>query len=98
MSRYCHEFRKDGKLYLVSYGYDRPLQEYFIHAEEIDPPLDPPSDDRGMLFAVSSYNTMQCHPDYPGKMRWSNSELSELFTEWGVPYEYRVQLALDLPF
>jgi len=33
MSRYSHKFTKDDVNYVVSHGYDNPLQEYFLHVE-----------------------------------------------------------------
>lgn len=93
MSRYSHTVTVEGKDYTVSYGYDRPLSEYFLQVEDCGA-----EDDDGLLFAISSYNTMKCHPDYPGKFNWSNGELIELFVHWEVPFQHTAALASDMPF
>lgn len=101
MSRYSHNVVRDGAEYVVSYGYDRPLSEYFIHVEHANATHSRESeedDNPELLFAVSSYSTLKPHPDHPGKYKFSNSELLELFKEWGVPEKHISQLALDLPF
>ena len=100
MSRYAIEEIRSGVTYLVSFGYDNPCTEYFLHVEQIDPRPEPTEEDEQpeLIFAIASYNTMKCHPDYPGKFRWPNSELLRLFEHWGVPSVARVALAMDLPF
>jgi hypothetical protein len=103
MSRYTFETEREGVRYHVAFGYDNPLSEYFIHVSYADPKdmLGEPSTENPepeLLFAVSSYNTLKCHPDYPGKTKWSRGELLELFEAWNCPPLACQALAGDLPF
>lgn len=103
MSRYSVETIKDGARYIVSYGYDDPLTEYFLHVEHADAKhtgsAESAEDDNPeLLFAISSYHTLKCHPDYPGKTHFSNSEILELMQKWGVPKEAQSVVAMDERF
>jgi hypothetical protein len=82
--------------YQVSFGYDNPCTEYFIHVEQLTMVNDP--EEENLLFAVASYNTLTPHPSRPDKIRYSNGELLELFQAWGVPSTAQEALALDQPF
>jgi hypothetical protein len=94
MSRYTKQI--DDALYV--WGYDRPLQEYFLQAHNLKEPLR--DDDDGVLFSISSYNTLKPHPSTPRKMRYSNGEILELMEDLGdvVPEEHRYAIAMDIPF
>lgn len=83
MSRYGFRTTKDGKDYVVAYGYDRPLQEYFLQVE--DPSIE--DEDNQLIVWEGSRMT--------GK---SNSEICELFQHWNVPEKHIKMVALDLPF
>lgn len=78
--------KEPGKIYEVAYGYDRPLQEYFIQVFDINAP---DTDDDDVHCIVWEGN------------KWSdksNSEMLELFKLWGVPEKHLTAVALDLQF
>lgn len=84
----------NDKMYM--YGYDRPLQEYFFACFNTKAG----DDDEGVLFSISSHCTLAPHPDYPGKLNWSNGELIDIVKkEMGdnAPEEFLNAMALDLP-
>lgn len=108
MSRYSITKVRDNKKYTVSYGYD-VLSEFFLHVEyadekDIPAPKDDSNRDCGdednpeLLFAISSYNTLKCHPDFPNKFRWNQSEILDMMIQWGVPERHYRMVALDLSF
>lgn len=87
----------------VAYGFDRPMQEYFLTVEKAEPDQSQnqdviPTRDEDVIFAVSSHFSLNPHPDAPGKLSYSNSELFDLFEEFGVNEEHKAALALDVPF
>jgi len=101
MSRYSFDVVRDGTRYLVSFGYDYPCTEYFLHVEYADAHHCRESEEDGnpeLLFAIASYNTLKCHPDHPGKFRWSNGEMLEMYQCWDVPSVAQTAVALDQPF
>jgi hypothetical protein len=86
MSRYT-KVLEDGTY--VAYGYDEPLQEYFIQLFDSE---------EECLFSIANYNTLLEHPDAPHKVRYSNSELLEVFQKYNLPVNHIIMLASDLPF
>jgi hypothetical protein len=88
MSRYSFKIVKSsGKHYQVAYGFDRPMQEYFLQVFDLDKPDEDDKDDVQCIIWEGNRMT--------GK---SNSEMLELFELWGVPQKHIEQVALDLPF
>ena len=81
MSRYTVKTVKDGKEYEVAYGFDRPLQEYFLQVFDNSRE----EDDECIIWEGSRMT---------GK---SNSEMCDLMLIWGVPKEHVSIVALDLP-
>lgn len=96
MSRHTHRVERNGVLYEVACGYDKPLQEYFLQVYDLNHPrLD---DEDGLVFSISSHSTLKCHPKHPGKRHWTNAEILELMREWECDKEHQDRVALDLPF
>jgi hypothetical protein len=94
MSRYrfVNTTKEPGKRYEVAYGFDRPMQEYFLQVFDLNVPEagnNNDDDDDDVHCIVWEGNRMT------GK---SNSEMLELFELWGVPETHLQQVALDLPF
>jgi hypothetical protein len=53
----------------------------------------------GIIFSVSSVNTLMPHPKYPDRMKWSNNEILELMRKYPeIPRAHRQAIAADLPF
>jgi hypothetical protein len=102
LSRYEKTVVKNGKRYLVSCGYDFPLMEYFLHVEYQDPKDIPESmlDDEQpeLLFAISSHSTLKCHPRYPAKTHFVNSEIWTLMEEWDADPAHIKAVRDDLPY
>lgn len=98
MSRYNHTVVRDNVRYVVSYGYDDPLSEFFLHVERCDMTGEADDEDEGLIFAIANVNTLKCHPDHPDKIRWNNSEILEVMTQWEVPSWVQTRVALDLKF
>lgn len=73
------------KKYSIAYGFDRPLQEYFIQVFENGSATEENED--GLIVWEGSRMTHK-----------SNGEMLELFEKWGVPEEHRQAVAMDLPF
>jgi len=94
MSRYTKKVKEKG--YELAWGYDEALQEYFFHKYK----LDAPDDEEDVIFAISSVYTLDYHPDYPGKMRFSNGEILECMEPYKkhLPEEHLHAIALDAPF
>lgn len=88
MSRYS-EILPDGSE--LSWGYDRPLSSYFIQKQ---------SPNEELLFDVGNRASLKAHPDYPGKLNFSNSELLEIFNGYSefIPAHHIQALSLDLEF
>lgn len=95
MSRYSKIIEKDGKKTEVVWGYDPPLQEYFL--QEFNP--NAADDEEDCIFSISSISTLEFHPRFPGKFRYKNSEILELMSEYDViPDEHKQAVAMDLPY
>lgn len=95
MSRYTKTI-DEGKV-VLAWGYDSPMSEYFFQA--INTEAEEDEDD--IIFSISSYHTLKPHPDYPNRMKWSNSEILELMeTKYKnhIPAVHRAALAGDLMF
>ena len=88
MSRFTflNNWKENGKILEVAYGFDRPLQEYFIQVFDTTAP---DTDDDDIHCVLWEGNRMTDK---------SNSEMLELFKEYGVPENHLQQVALDLPF
>lgn len=82
MSRYTHECCIDGKHLEVAYGFDNPLQEYFIQVFDKD-------DEEGFTPIVWEGSRMT---------HKSNGEMLELFEKYLVPENHCLALTLDLTF
>lgn len=81
---------------LLIYGYDRMLNEYFISVIDVSDP----KEDREEFAIGSNMNTTAEHPEFPGKMTWSNSELYEILKRYTgfIPMTHLQALLLDIPF
>jgi len=65
------------------------MGEYFIHLEK----------GGEIVFAIGSYFTMNQHPDYPGKLTFSNSELYKILSKYKyINPEHLNALMMDEPF
>jgi len=84
MSRYSFKTTVDDKTLEVAYGYDRPLQEYFIQVFNYE--ISDEDCDACILWEGSRMT---------GK---SNSAMIYLYEKYKVPEEHIRQVALDLPF
>lgn len=88
MSRYTKTIEGGKEL---SWGYDRPLQEYFVQlfCTETEEPI----------FDCGNVSTTVPHPANE-KLRYSNSELLEIMQEFSghIPEEHLQAVAMDLPF
>ena len=78
-----------------AWGYDPPLQEYFLQKFK----------DNEIVFSIGSNNTIACHPDYPNKLHWSNSEIVDVIEAihkeegWRIiPRQHVAAIVLDIPF
>ena len=94
MSRYSfiNKIKEPGKKYEVAYGFDRPLQEYFLQVFDLNVPEagnNNDDDDDDVRCIIWEGNRMT------GK---SNSQMLELFEDWSVPEKHIQLVALDLPF
>ena len=89
MSRYTHKITKQHVDYEVAYGYDQPLQEYFLQVFRLDKQDDYDFDPtgEGMMINESSLLTNR-----------SNGFMLNLFNIWGAKEEHQEQLTMDLPF
>lgn len=84
----------------VHWGYDEPLQEYFLSLFDLSVMDDREED---CIYSIMSHSTTMCHPGYPGKFDWSNSEILELIEKNKylrniIPKEHKEAIALDVPF
>jgi hypothetical protein len=88
MSRYrfVNDKKEPGKLYEVAYGYDRPLQEYFIQVFDINAKDTDEDDIHCIVWEGNKWSDK------------SNSEMLELFELWGVPDNHCQAVALDNQF
>jgi len=91
MSRYSKNIIKEDKQYNIAWGYDYPLNSYFI--QEFDEKDD-------IVFDVDSYRSIKCHPLFPDKYQFSNGEILEVYKIYTdvIPEEHLEALVLDLPF
>lgn len=101
MSRYQKTSTLNGKAVQFAWGYDSPLQEYFFQCFKEDYS----DDENEVIFSISSVFTLDPHPDFPNKERWSNGELIELMERYKdesgeciIPEKHLQAIALDLPF
>ena len=82
MSRLTHKHYVGEKVLEVAYGYDFPLQEYFIQV------FDPNIEDEDQQCIVDEGNFCT------GK---SNIQMYHLFKDYGVPYVYLACVLNDVP-
>ena len=88
MSRYNANLENDIKLV---WGYDNPLQEYFIEM------LDAEGEH---IFALGTTMILKAHPANPSKQTYNKAELFEVYKKYAehIPAEHISAMALDLPF
>lgn len=99
MSRYSKIIQRDNKNIEVAWGYDEPLREYFL--QEFHDEDDLEDEEEETIFSISNVHTIAFHPKYPGKFRYSNSEILKLMEEYDedvIPKEHKQAVAMDLPF
>jgi hypothetical protein len=93
----------------IAWGFDRPLQEYFFQEYMAEEKVADHQESKckkkgcacgcGIIFSVSSVNTLMPHPKYPDRMKWSNNEILELMRKYPeIPRAHRQAIAADLPF
>jgi hypothetical protein len=75
----------------LTWGYDRPLQSYFIQLEDIDDEL---------IFDIGNIVSLKAHPNKPDKLNYSNAELLEVLQDYTdiVPKAHIDAITLDLEF
>ena len=77
MSRYDARLKNNR---ILSWGYDEPRREYFLH-EEYSPEeikklsFDDEEGDEHLVFAISNKFTLKPHPDTPNKYTYTNGEM-----------------------
>lgn len=89
----------------IAWGYDNPLGEYFLTEYYSNDELKKMEEQAGdeelphVVFSIMSHTTLDCHPDYPGKMDWSNSEILSLMDKYDeIDERHKEAVALDQPF
>ena len=99
MSRYY----KIVGVFEYAWGYDDPLQEYFVQKFNLDPDLTDDEDD--VVYSIGSHCTTKPHYDFPDKEHWSNDDIIELMerinkeaSEPIIPINHIQAVAMDLPF
>ncbi len=99
MSRFI---RKIGTIE-YSYGYDRPLQEYFF--EKSDSNLITKDNDEGYIFQISSHMSFKPHPETPNKMGYNRGEIlniiekeEKLIKQTIVLSQHKEAIAMDQQF
>jgi hypothetical protein len=97
MSRYSKPL-PDGRT--VVWGWDNPLQEYFLEVyrakwEMVG--LDPDDD---VLFAIGSETTLTPHPAIPDKTIYTNIEMAKMMDEYQIviPLLHIASVRLGVPF
>jgi len=106
MSRYQAVTKKGNP---IAWGFDRPLQEYFFQEYMAEEKVADHQESKckkkgcacgcGIIFSVSSVNTLMPHPKYPDRMKWSNNEILELMRKYPeIPRAHKQAIAADLPF
>jgi hypothetical protein len=95
MSRYSTI--KNDKIY--TWGYDRPLKEYFFSCRNTEIEESDLSEDL-FEFSISSNYSIMPHPNHPDKLSYSNGEILEIMQQYDgvVPLQHMDAVALDLPF
>lgn len=91
------QYRVKVKNIEYQYGYDEQLQEYFLGAFD----LTKNEDEDDCIYGIGNYfNTIKPHPEYPGKIAWSNGELLAFISKYKYPISpgHLEKLAMDLPF
>lgn len=96
MSRYTDHFNGVD----IAWGYDEPLQEYFIQAIKVP---DNDEDEEETLFWIGSHMTIVPHPLFPDKTTYSNGDILTLIDQDPVlreiiPVGHKDQIAMDLKF
>lgn len=94
MSRYTEKYEDKE----ISWGYDEPMQEYFIMALTEDE-----DGEEVVEYWVGSHVTIEPHPDWPDKATYSNGDFLELIennTELKetIPAAHKDAIAMDLKF
>ena len=84
MSRYTKIHEKEGKKYIVAYGFDRPLQSYFLQV------FDPEDAEHSPIINHDTASFFGNNLD--------RGELAALYKEWDLPNEHIIKMILDLPF
>ena len=87
MSRYSKKINNDT----LAWGYDNPLQEYFIQLYD-------QSDE--CVFELGTTATLVPHPQFPSKIMWSNKEILEIFEQYHtvIPAEHIAAVKENKPF
>ena len=102
MSRYNARLKNNR---ILSWGYDEPLREYFLH-EEYSPEeikklsFDDEEGDEHLVFAISNKFTLKPHPDTPNKYTYTNGEMLSYMRSYKdvIPKAHLEAIASDLSF
>jgi len=90
MSRYTKKIQSGET---IVWGFDRPLSEYYLQLYDKEDKLN---------FSISNYYTIEPHPKFPQKIKWSTGELLELIEKENykehIPKEHLQYMIADLPF
>lgn len=102
MSRYTKTL-SNGRT--IAWGYDTPLQEYFLtefwtakEAKQLED-MEEGIFDPEVVFSIMSYTTTCPHPDTPDKLHYSNGEILKLMERYPeIPTAHKKAVMLDMPF
>ena len=103
MSRYNARLKNNR---ILSWGYDEPLREYFLHEEYSPEEIkklsfdDEEEGDEHLVFAISNKFTLKPHPDTPNKYTYTNGEILTHMNRYRdvIPKAHLEAIASDLSF
>ena len=83
---------------LAIWGYDAPLDEYFIHVHKL--PGEMIDEDDELLYAIANKNTFITTPEQPDKELYTNEEIGEILKSFGdvVPVQHIEAITEGKPF
>ena len=83
---------------LAVWGYDTPLDEYFVHLYKL--PSEMMDEDDELLFAIANKNIFITHPERPDKRLYTNEEIIGLLESFGdvVPVQHIEAIIEGKPF
>lgn len=87
---------KHTERFVIAYGYDNPLQEYFV--QKFDKTKSDERDEN-IVYSLSTNMNEVNHPDYPKRNRTSRGQMLEILEQEGFDKKDDIMwaLAMDLP-